>query len=216
MNPAAATHTAISARHLWIGAGAIGAVLWLTLFNHLRAEWTLNPQYNFGWGVPLLAAYLFSRRWSDRPEPEPLRPHAAALGVVLALGALLLPLRLFQEANPDWRLVSWASALTISGLTGLAVWFAGGARWLRHFSAPLAFLLLAVPWPSGLEITLLQNFMQWVAALTVEALNWLGVLARQRGNLIELTTGVVVSRFTADLRFPTVCSLPTSSIGRTS
>ncbi|HEY6167973.1 MAG TPA: exosortase/archaeosortase family protein [Verrucomicrobiae bacterium] len=192
MNPAAtAQRTTVSPKHLWIGAGVLGGAVWLALFNHLRVEWTVNPQYNYGWGVPLLAAYLFSRRWPDRPEPAPPQSRAAAIAGLMALGILLLPLRLFAEANPDWRLVSWASALTIANLTGLAVWFIGGARWLRHFLPPLAFLLLAVPWPSGIEMPLIDKLMESVAALTVEVLNWLGVLARQRGNLIELTSGIV-------------------------
>src|SRR5437667_12014080 len=36
-------------------------VLWFTLINHLRVEWTLNPQYNYGWAVPPFCAYLVWR-----------------------------------------------------------------------------------------------------------------------------------------------------------
>ena len=32
--------------------------LWAVLLNHLRVEWTLNPQYGYGWAVPFLCAYL--------------------------------------------------------------------------------------------------------------------------------------------------------------
>jgi hypothetical protein len=32
--------------------------LWFALINHLRVEWTLNPQYGYGWAVPFLCLYL--------------------------------------------------------------------------------------------------------------------------------------------------------------
>src|SRR5882762_5814155 len=32
--------------------------LWVVLINYLRIEWTLNAQYNYGWTVPFLCAYL--------------------------------------------------------------------------------------------------------------------------------------------------------------
>jgi len=168
------------------------AVPWLLLFNQLRVEWSVNAQYNYGWGVPFLAAYLFWRRWENRPEPA---PHSALGTYALALGAaallLLLPVRLVQESNPDWRLIAWVFALLNTALCLAALWFAGGRPWVRHFAISVAFLLLAVPWPSGFEDWLVQNLMRAVAAFTVEILNLLGVIARQRGNLIELTSGVV-------------------------
>ncbi len=36
-----------------------GAALWLWLFAHLQIEWSLNPQYNYGWAVPFLALLMF-------------------------------------------------------------------------------------------------------------------------------------------------------------
>src|ERR1051325_680121 len=88
----------------WIGAAA----LWLWLFFHLQVEWTLNPQYNYGWGVPFLALLLFYFRWQRRPAPEiGARSNAmVALSTTLTL-AVLLPIRIVEEANPDWRFLSW-------------------------------------------------------------------------------------------------------------
>jgi exosortase len=175
-----------------MAVAALAAALWLVLADTLRIDWSTNPQYNYGWGMLPLAVYLFARRWADRPAP------AASAGskwtAVLAGAALLfllLPVRLLQESNPDWRLVNWAHALAVTALLLGALWWLGGRAWLRHFWLPVAFLLLAVPWPSTLEKQLTDSLMRGVAAATVEALNFLGVIARQRGNLIELTTGVV-------------------------
>ena len=41
--------------------GLLG-LLWLLLFNELRMVWSVNPQYSYGWSVPLLALGLFWRR----------------------------------------------------------------------------------------------------------------------------------------------------------
>ncbi|MBI3880949.1 MAG: exosortase/archaeosortase family protein [Verrucomicrobia bacterium] len=167
------------------------AVLWLGVVNQLRVEWAINPQYSYGLGVPFLAAYLLAKRWGTRPPPA--APIAGVTFWLLLGGAafVLLPVRLVQEANPDWRLVSWAHALTVGALSLFVTWLLGGWPWVRHFIFPIAFLAVAVPWPSNAETAVVQTMMNQVTGLTVETMNWLGVLARQRGNLIELPTGVV-------------------------
>ena len=44
--------------------------LWTILINHLRIEWTLNPQYGYGWAVPFLCLYLI---WQRMQKPEDVR-----------------------------------------------------------------------------------------------------------------------------------------------
>src|SRR5678809_1107729 len=36
--------------------------LWFTLINQLRLDWSLNPQYSYGWVVPFLCLGLLMRR----------------------------------------------------------------------------------------------------------------------------------------------------------
>ncbi|MEO8353351.1 MAG: archaeosortase/exosortase family protein, partial [Chthoniobacteraceae bacterium] len=84
------------------------ALVWLLLISRLRFEWSINPQYGYGWTVPFLAAYIFWRRSQNAPPPSPPDLRVLA-GLLIILGAVfLLPIRLIQEANPDWRLLSWA------------------------------------------------------------------------------------------------------------
>src|SRR5206468_4011620 len=68
-------------------------LFWLELINQLRAEWWLNPQYNYGLIVPALTFYLFWKRWRNRPSP--FVPRAPALGILLVLfaAAFFLPIR---------------------------------------------------------------------------------------------------------------------------
>ena len=174
----------------WPTLFVLGA-LWLLNINQLRVEWSINPQYTYGWTMPFLALYLFAERWKHRPRTGPLRL-AAWLGVfVVLLAVSLLPLRLIEEASPDWRLVNWAMAGSAAAISLCAIYFAGGSPWLLHFAVPVLFVLIAVPWPVPLEKILIQGLMRTVARICVEALNFLAIPAVQHGNVIEISTGKV-------------------------
>lgn len=172
----------------WIAAAA----LWLWLFGHLQVEWSLNPQYNYGWAVPFLALLMFWLRWQRRPEPD-LRarnyPMAGwAAGIVLVL---LFPIRVVEEANPDWRLLSWLLAMFVIDFSLLTLYRAGGRNWLKHFLFPVFFPLAAVPWPVQFENFVVQTMMRAVAYVAVEIAGWFGVGAYQIGNVIQLRNGFV-------------------------
>jgi len=167
------------------------AALWFGVCKQLWVEWSINPQYSYGWGVPLLALYLGWERWKDRPAAES-RLRIPALGaMILVLAFLLLPVRLVQEANPDWRLVSLAGASLVVALTLAFLGGWGGRAWMRHFAVAAGFMLLAVPWPTPVETLVTQSLMRGLAAITVEAVNWCGVPAVRLGNLIHLNNGVI-------------------------
>jgi exosortase/archaeosortase family protein len=198
------------------------AWLWLILINELRVEWTVNPQYSYGWAVPFLCAFLIwqrlqrsgvssqksvvSSQWSAVGSPSSI------FYLLFALCALLYaPTRLVEEANPGWRLVSWALALETVGLTLLFIRLALGAFPLRHgrgegqgevsfspsafrFSAfvfPVCYFLVAVPWPTLIEAPLIQGLTRMDTTFTAELLGWLGIPAMPHGNVIEVATGVV-------------------------
>ena len=90
-----------------------GAALWFIPVNQLHVEWSINPQYAYGWAVPLLALYLFGERWKGRPPPQPGRHGPVLAALALLAGFCLLPARLVQEAAPDWRLIGWVLAATV-------------------------------------------------------------------------------------------------------
>jgi exosortase/archaeosortase family protein len=62
---------------------------------------------------------------------------------------------------------------------------------LSDFVFPVAFFLVAVPWPSGIENFLVQTLTRLNVSATVEALGWLGIPALQHANVIEVATGNV-------------------------
>jgi len=166
-------------------------LLWVQVINHLRAEWTVNPQYGYGWSVPFLALFLFYRRWHVRPAPAPARWKFGTTIVALAAALPFLPARIISIANPDWRLLSWTLAIAVVVISLVGLNLAGGPRWVRYFGFPILFVLIAIPWPAHFEQTIVQGLMRADAAIVVQLLNAVGTIAIQRGNVIELSTGLV-------------------------
>jgi exosortase len=181
----------LSRHRLALGALLVVGSLWLMLLDALHVEWTVNPQYTYGWAVPLLVGFLLFQRWQARPAHAAVPVGFRFWLFVAALALVLLPARLIQEANPDWRLNVWLLAFAAIGLT-LAVFYAvGGRAWLRHFGFPVIFFLVAVPWPTIIEAPVVRGLMRANAAMTVELLHGFGVPALQRGNLIEIAAGMI-------------------------
>jgi exosortase len=168
--------------------------LWFHLVDNLRLEWSTNPQYSYGLVVPLLVAGLLLRRWqlaaASRPAPAAAHPWLA-LAFCGLLAFLYLPTRLIEAATPEWRPLQWCLALEVVGLTLYAAYLAGGTGWLRQIVFPVAFFLIAVPWPSPIETPIIQGLSRMNSALVVAVLGIIGVPAIQHGNVIEVSTGVV-------------------------
>ncbi len=179
----------------WLLSGGALLIAWLGLWNKLRLDWSVNDQYQYGWFVPPLALALLALRWVDRPGASRVN---RALGCALAVGAasilaLLLPIRLIEQPNPDWRLLFWIHAVALVALSLAFCFWTGGWRWAWHFAFPIGFLLLAVPWPSELEQAIVQSLMRVVAIISAEGMNLLGIPAHPQGNLVHIrdqTVGV--------------------------
>lgn len=167
------------------------AAIWFILTAHLSSEWTVNEQYNYGCFVPFFVAYLFWLRWERRPEPDVSR--RSWLPIAIAIGALilLLPIRLFEIGNPDWRPISWLHASVVVVLTLIVIWLVGGRPWLRQFAFPIVFFLVAVPWITPVEEPIIQGLMKIVAAIATEIVGLLGIPAEVEGNLIRIQNGLV-------------------------
>ena len=167
------------------------ALLWLDVVRHLKGEWSFNPQYSYGWSVPFLTLYLLWKRWPERPPPAPPKSKVLPIGLVICGALLFFPLRFVEEANPDWRLLSWAFAVSAFTVSVAVLFLAGGRPWLQYFRFPFLFFLVAVPWPVQLEQFVIQNLMRAVTALNVSGLNLAGIPALQHGNVIEVGSGLI-------------------------
>jgi exosortase len=173
------------------------SALWFVLCRQLSGEWLVNEQYNYGWFVPLFALYLFWLRWQDRPEQEVRSQKAEGRRRLIAgfVGipalSLLVPVRLFEIASPEWRPLGWIHTASVATLTLLYLWCVGGRPWVRHFAFPVAFFFVAVPWPTAVEVPIIQGLMRMVAHVAAETAMLLGIPAHVEGNLIRVSSGLV-------------------------
>ena len=175
-------------------AFAFLATLWILLCRHLSAEWSINEQYTYGWFVPFFALYLLWVRWASRPDPlSPPAKTRIIVGLAAALPALLLllPVRLFEVGNPDWRVLGWLHAFAVVAMTFFLVWCTGGRPWARHFAFPIAFFFVAVPWILTVETPAVQGLMRVVAMCAAEAVTLFGIPVQVEGSLIRVSNGVV-------------------------
>ncbi len=190
------TEDRASSRTTFIFLVLVLGALWFVCCRHLSAEWRFNEQYNYGWFVPFFAAYLFWLRWEDRPEPE-IRGQTSDLSKLVAVfliicaALILLPLRVFEIGSADWRPLGWMHVVAVATITLSMIYLAGGASWLRHFSFPVLFFFVAVPWPTPIEAPIVQNLMRVIAASAAEVLGLFGIPAEVQGNLIRLPSGMV-------------------------
>ncbi len=170
---------------------AVPAALWLWLAWHLHFEWSLNAQYNYGWAVPFLGLFLFYLRWQQRPAAE--RPSFGSGSVLIrcAILAVLFPVRVVEEANPDWRLLGWGLALLVAAYSLATIYELGGRKWLSYFAFPICFPFVAVPWPVQMENSIVQAMTGAVAYCAVEFAGWVGIGAYRLGNVIQLGNGFV-------------------------
>ncbi|HUD46574.1 MAG TPA: exosortase/archaeosortase family protein [Candidatus Baltobacteraceae bacterium] len=169
--------------------------LWYSVIDQLRGEWTVNPQYSYGWVVPFLCVGLLLRRLQTCPDLKrrdtETRSQTSEVVWFALLAFLWLPTRLVEEANPEWRLISWALAIDVVALTLLSIRFTLGSAWARWLAFPICFVLVAVPWPTPIEGPLIQSLTRMNSAIVVELLGWAGIPAVQHGNLIEVATGTI-------------------------
>lgn len=183
-----------NARILVLAFGALVATWgWLLYITHYH--WGSESYYNFGWFVPLLAGYFLYRKVTSPSlvrGPEVKGPKLLQFGLACLVVVVLVALvRLFSEANPFWRIPLWAHGLLLMGLSFIGVFLFGGWAAVRHFFFPVAFLLMALPWPYRLELWVIQTLTQWVTDLTVTVVNLVGYPASSQGNTIQVADSQV-------------------------
>jgi exosortase len=176
--------------HPWLGWAAFG-LLMAVVIRQFSPHWSYFPEYNYGWAIPFLCVYLFWERWQLRPSPDAPSGRALAFGIA-GLAMIVFSLsRVVQEANTTWRLSSWTMAAGAVAIVLCGIYLAGGKSWLRYFWFPAAFFLVAVPWPTPVELATIQTLTRLNVNATVEVLTIAGIPALPQGNVIEISTGLV-------------------------
>src|SRR5438552_11008803 len=164
----------LSAWRAWRWPLIVLGVYWLALIHQLGAQWSLYEQYNYGWSVPFLCAYLiWQRLQSSKSEvqssefkvqgskfaspPFSLLRSSFSYPALFLCAVLYALTRFLHEANPVWRLTSLLWTLEVIGLTLLTIRIAFGRPLLAKFAFPVCFFIVAVPWPYPLETFLVES-----------------------------------------------------------
>ena len=172
--------------------------LWAWAIWSCAEHWRGNPNYSYGWVVPMLALGFGLRRYftlegrdasAGRKRADFSWPVAAALALVSGAAVFALEFARQQMWHPQ---VVLTSICLVAIAFSLGLFFhRGGYELLRAEMFPVLFFLTAVPWPARLEQPITNALMRWVAVATVELLHWIGVEAQTSGGAIALRTGLV-------------------------
>lgn len=172
--------TTLTAPRAWLFLApplAVGLALYAPLVPELVAEWSEFPSLSHGFAIPVIAAYLaWIRR--DRLGATPVRPSALGLPL-LVLGLAMLVVGVLGREPFVARL---SLPVTLGGL----VWFVAGGAVARLLWAPIAYLFFMVPLPwSTLKLVMYQSRLV-DAAVSAEAVRWLGVPVFRDGFMLYL------------------------------
>jgi exosortase len=155
---------------------ALIAWLYVPIAWKLTAEWWQDPNYHYGFFVPLFSLLLV---WEDRAKLSTLQLRPCWSGLLILLMALAsLMIGVF---GAGFFLARISLLLLISGLI---VFFAGW-RHLLVVSFPLAFLILMVPSSSVLHHVIFH--LQIMASISAGCLlKFAGISVIREGNILSL------------------------------
>ena len=189
------------------------AGLWFWAIWACAEHWRGNPNYSYGWAVPLLAFGFALRRYFGGNLEDPgasarrrrdkqtdgrsetglrdLRPTSLRFGIAVLASALFFALEFAREQIWHPEVVLWAICLLAVTVTLTALYYDGGRSLFRRELFPVLFFLTAVPWPPRFEQPIVSGLMRWVAETTTELLHWFGIEAQMSGAAIALRSGLV-------------------------
>jgi exosortase len=172
--------------------------VWTWAIWSCAEHWQGNPNYSYGWVVPILATGFVLRRyllieWSDSIQ-VPSVLHMSILpriGLALFAGAIFFALEYSREQMWHPEIVLWLICLFAVTSTIAVLRLCGGDALARSELFPVLFFLTAVPWPPRFEQPIVSSLMRWIAATTTELLHWFGIEAQISGAAIALRSGLV-------------------------
>jgi exosortase len=167
-------------------AVALGvSLLWLygSVLSHLVREWVGSADASYGLVMVGVAAAITWTRRSRLTRSEP----TSSAGLPLSLLVCGLLACLLGQLAADVFVTRVSFVFVLAGIIG----FAAGRAALRAMTAPLAFLLIAVPLPALIvnAVTLpLQFLASRIAAATLAGLS---IPVFRDGNLLTLPSGTL-------------------------
>jgi exosortase len=168
------------------GIGVLG--WWL---YDLQFQWRALVEYQFGWLVLILSAFLVWERWPTRPVHDV--PVASRwCGVLVAVGTpFVLLAELYKNGVANTAAASFSLSIGCFLFLAAILLSAYGRATLRHFLFPMLFLFVAVPLPKLLWNPIVLGLQSLITGWDVAALRLMGIPAAQQANVIRLPECVV-------------------------
>jgi len=164
---------------------AIGC-LWGHLYFTVHRVWIVGPYYDFAWFVPPFAAFLFHRRWEERPK-QPVHAQAERWIILgaLVLFPLLVVIRCIEGVDVTWRAPMNVHSGIVVLLTLALLWFAGGLSFTQGMLPVIIFAFSAIPYPSRIEMGFIEVLTEWVVESAGVVFHLLGRPVEVAGSIIE-------------------------------
>lgn len=184
------------------GYWALLVAAWTWAIWSCAEYWRANPNYSYGWIVPVLGLAYAARRLTLAQTIAGIMPEnvgrpifAVPLWLIVFFGMVAGPIFFGLEFAREqvWHpiVVIWTIAFIPIALTLILCWFAGGRNLVFAELFPILFFLTAVPWPPRFEQPITAALMQAVAVATAGLLHWFGIPVQTAGGAITLRSGVV-------------------------
>jgi len=156
-------------------------IWWL---NDLRFQWASQIEYQFGWMVAMLTAYLVWERWETRPREDEPSPAWCPLLLALLGTPLVAVAELYKIGVARTQASSMLLSLGCTFFITANILLACGPRTWRHFLFPIGFLFIAVPLPKLIWDPIVFGLRDFVTLLNIETLNLMGIPAQRQGYVI--------------------------------
>jgi exosortase len=140
-------------------------------------EWARFPNLSHGFAIPLIAAYLV---WARLDTLARVPVGSSAVGLPLAVAGVALLVFGSLVGEPFLARLSLPVVLL-----GTLLFLAGGAA-VRHLWMAVAYLVFMIPLPWVTLRDLTYQSRLFDAAVTAEALRWLGVPVLREGVMLHL------------------------------
>ena len=157
---------------------------WLMLLYQLSINWSTSEQYSHGYLVPFLSIYLFLK--TKPADNEAINNGKLFIFFGIPLILFLFPVWIIRGANSDWRLVNFTLYITIASITVIHAIDNGGWPKVKNLLFPLAFFLVAIPWPLSTDLKLTLWFQEKVSSIIVDTLLILEHDAKLQGTIIDI------------------------------
>ena len=174
----------------WSGFVPIALIVGWWLYD-LQFQWRALVEYQFGWLVVVLAAYLVWERWPAIPSADQPASIWLCSALVLIGTPFVLVAELYKQAIANTPAASFSLSIGCGFFLAANALYLRGWATLRHFLFPSFFLFLAVPLPGILWSPVVLMLKEFITSLNVETLNLIGIPAAQQANVIRLPNCVV-------------------------